>query len=206
MKKRKKAVIGTLPPFMYIVTEGTVTEVTYIEGFAKNINMRYGAFSTRDRIVVKGFGKSCLTLLEEAERTVGKVCPKAKVVWLVYDKDDFPKDSFDNTQFSAESRRDTRKYRVAWSNESIELWFLLHFQDMKSEVSRKQYIKLLEAYCDYRKNDPELFEKLYPRTEEAINRADKLFHSYEKNTAPSAMCPATRMHELVKDLMGYMRK
>ena len=27
MKKRKKAVIGTLPPFMYIVTEGTVTEV-----------------------------------------------------------------------------------------------------------------------------------------------------------------------------------
>ena len=36
MKKRKKAVIGTLPPFMYIVTEGTVTEVTYIEGFVKN--------------------------------------------------------------------------------------------------------------------------------------------------------------------------
>ena len=41
---------------------------------------------------------------------------------LVYDKDDFPYDDFDNTQFSAEGRSD-REIKAAWSNESIELWF-----------------------------------------------------------------------------------
>lgn len=48
-------------------------------------------------------------------------------VWLMYDKDDFPLDDFDNTQYSALSRKDIRKYKVAWSNECIELWFVLHF-------------------------------------------------------------------------------
>ncbi|WP_304969408.1 RloB family protein, partial [Romboutsia ilealis] len=46
----------------------------------------------------------------------------------MYDKDDFPLDNFDNTQYSAEKRKEIRKYRVAWSNECIELWFVLHFQ------------------------------------------------------------------------------
>lgn len=60
--------------------------------------------------------------------------PQARVVWLMYDKDDFPLDNFDNTQHSAEGKIDSRQYKVAWSNESLELWFVLHFQDLTANV------------------------------------------------------------------------
>ena len=32
--------------------------------------------------------------------------PQAEIVWLMYDKDDFPLNDFDNTQYSALSRKD----------------------------------------------------------------------------------------------------
>ena len=34
MMKKNKEIIGALPPFMFIVTEGTATETNYIEGFS----------------------------------------------------------------------------------------------------------------------------------------------------------------------------
>ena len=40
--------------------------------------------------------------------------------WLMYDKDDFPLDDFDNTQFEVEARKKPRM-TVAWSNESISI-------------------------------------------------------------------------------------
>ena len=75
--------------------------------------------------------------------------------WLVYDKDDFPYDNFDNTQFSAEKRKGS-KIRVAWSNECIELWFLLHFQEYVSNNGREQYIKKLNEYFGYSKSREDL--------------------------------------------------
>ena len=80
-------------------------------------------------------------------------------------------------------------FRVAWSNESIELWFLLHFQDYVSNNGRRQYIEKLETLMDYSKTRA---EKLYA---EALERGI---------TSPSAMVPATRMHELVEELEKYL--
>ena len=95
------------------------------------------------------FGKSNNNSLEEADNTVKRICPQAEVIWLVYDKDDFAADSFDNTQYSAENRKSKRKYKVAWSNECLELWFLLHFSDVIPKGGRKDYIQKLESYCHY---------------------------------------------------------
>lgn len=203
MMKKNKEIIGTLPPFMFIVTEGTATETNYIEGFAAKINKRYGKYSKHKRIEIKGLGKSCLRLLEEADNTVKRICPQAEVIWLVYDKDDFAADSFDNTQYSAENRKSKRKYKVAWSNECIELWFLLHFSDVIPKGGRKDYIQKLESYCHYSKTDKNIFSLLYPMTQTAITRAKRLYDSYPKNYSPSKMYPATRVHEMVEELMKY---
>lgn len=64
----------------------------------------------------------------------------------MYDKDDFPLDNFDNTQYSAEGRNVERVYKVARSNECIELWFILHFQDLNSNVGRERYNEILNNY------------------------------------------------------------
>ncbi|WP_407918897.1 RloB domain-containing protein [Fusobacterium necrogenes] len=35
---------------------------------------------------------------------------------------------------------------VTWSNEAIELWFLLHFEFISTGISREQYIGKLNFY------------------------------------------------------------
>ena len=76
------------------------------------------------------------------------------------------------TEFSAEKRKD-RKYKVAWSNECIELWFLLHFQDVQVNIGRSEYLKRLEKYCSYSKTDEDLHLKFKDKTVTAIKCAQK---------------------------------
>ncbi len=86
-------------------------------------------------------------------------------VWLVYDKDDFPKDDFDNTFFQCQelSKDDASvKYHALWSNECIEFWFLLHFMSLKSALHKSQYFPKLTKYLGstYTKNRNDMYELL----------------------------------------------
>lgn len=204
MNKKKKVLLDDIPPYMFIISEGTKTEVVYINGFADAINRKYSPFSTGNRIVVKGTGRNCKSLLSYARDQVEEIMPQASVVWLMYDKDDFPLDNFDNTQFSAEQRNDTRVYKTAWSNESLELWFVLHYQELNVNIGRKKYIEILEEKCNYYKSDPNLFDRLRDFTEIAVLRAKKQYESYPPGTPPSQRCPATRVYELVEELKKYL--
>lgn len=203
MQKKKKTVQETPPPFMYVVSEGTKTEPNYIIGIAKEINAKYYNLASCQRIVVQGVGRNTMGLLEYARKQVEIDHPRASVVWLMYDRDDFPLDRFDNTQYSALQRQDARKYRVAWSNECIELWFLLHFQDLTVNVGRKKYRELLKEYCGYEKNMPDVYEVLKDKTESALSRAKRQHEQYG-DIAPSKMCPATTVYQLVEELRNYL--
>ena len=119
MQKKKKALLDDIPPYTFIISEGIKTEVAYITGFASVINKKYENFTTGEMIKIKGTGRNCQSLLEYARKVVGDEMPQASIVWLMYNKDDFPLDNFDNTEFSAEQRLDSRTFKVAWSNESL---------------------------------------------------------------------------------------
>lgn len=203
MQKKQKEINYELPRYTYIVSEGTKTEPYYIEAIVKLINEKYRAFSTGKFIVVKGTGRNTKGLLEYARKNVEREFPQAEEVWLMYDKDDFPIDSFDNTQYSAEGRQSGRQYRVAWSNECIELWFLLHFQDLSVNVGREKYKELLKEYCDYEKNMQNIFAMIRDKTDIAIVRAKRQYESYG-DAAPSQRCPATRVYSLVEELLKYL--
>lgn len=204
MRRRKKILLDDIPPYTYIVSEGIKTEVSYIAGFASAINKKYENFTTGELIKIKGTGMNCQSLLNYARKVVEYEMPQATVVWLMYDKDDFPLDNFDNTQFSAEQRLDSRIYKVAWSNESLELWFVLHFQEFNANAGRDKYIEILEKHCCYRKNDPDLFELMKANTDIAIARAKKQYNSYPIDTPASQRSPATKVFELVEELKKYL--
>ena len=203
MQKRKKALLDELPPYMYIISEGTKTEPNYMKGFADAINTKYYGFSSGPRVLVRGTGRNTKGLLRFAREQVEKEFPQAEVVWLMYDKDDFPLDNFDNTQFRAEERKESRQYKVAWSNECIELWFILHFQELTVNNGREQYQEILKQKFGYEKNQENLYELLKDKTELAIQRAKRQYESYD-NAPPSQRCPATRVYELVAQLQGYL--
>lgn len=71
----EKELLDDLPPYMYIVSEGTKTEPNYIKGFADAINAKYYEFSSGPRILVKGTGRNTKGLLRAARAQVENEFP-----------------------------------------------------------------------------------------------------------------------------------
>lgn len=210
VKESKMNTKELLPPYTMIVSEGKKTEPIYLRGFVARINAKYKNIVKENHIEVYGTGRNANGLIRFVDRMrANGDWEKFEKFWLVYDKDDFPLDNFDNTQFEAEARKDV-KMAVAWSNESIELWFLLHFQDYISNNGREQYIKILSENFEYSKVREDLFDKLMElgSLEDAKRRAKKAYMDCIASgiTAPSAMVPVTRMFELVEELEGYLKE
>lgn len=197
-----------LPPYTLIVSEGIKTEPLYLKGLVDKINAQYKDIAKEGHLKVFGTGRNTRGLLNYVDRQVNRgAWSKYEKIWLVYDKDDFPLDNFDNTQLSAENRK-SNKLRVAWSNESFELWLLLHFQDYEADNGRAAYIKKLNEYIDYSKNRTDLYDVITSMgsVADARRRARKMYESFVAQgvTTPSKMVPATRVYELVEELEKYL--
>lgn len=205
-RKSKNILIG--PEYHLIVTEGTQTEPKYFQTVKDIINAKYRG---RISIEIEGEGKSTLDLLEAAK---GYVAAKKenpyKHVWLVYDKDDFPPERFNKTE--KECRKistDEITYHALWSNECIELWFLLHFIYFDSDIIRDEYYDKLTEHLkelgknEYKKNMDDIYELLQPYQQIAIRNAKKLISTYSKAT-PSKMSPATKVYEIFEKLAPYL--
>ncbi len=203
-KRKQIEVLQPLPPYTAIFCEGIKTEPLYIQGFTNKINQKYKDYTTKDRIIVVGTGRGARSLLYYARKKVRSDFPMCQVVWLLYDKDDFTDDDFDNTQYSVQDRVSKQEYHVAWSNECIELWFLLHFRPLFSHIGRARYRKILREYFPYKKNMEGIYDILKDRTHIAVSRAKTLYDNYKEGTPPSKMAPATRMHELIAFLWEYL--
>ena len=204
----KMATKYQLPPYTLIVSEGIKTEPLYLEGFVRKINAQYKGLVKDNHIIIWGTGRNTKGLLKLVDKKIenGEWSHFEKI-WLVYDKDDFPFDNFDNTQFSAEGRKDSN-IRVAWSNESFELWLLLHFQEYVSDNGRQQYIEKLNTFFQYSKAREDLFDVIMKKgsLKDAKRRAKKLYNGFLKKgeKSPSKMVPATKVYELVEELESYI--
>jgi len=216
MQKKRREIerINQLPPYTLIISEGKKTEPIYIQGLVNLINAKYSEVNRKysrlfpkERIKVFGTGRNTESLLKFTREYARKPENKHYTrIWLMYDQDDFPYDDFDNTQFSINDYIDEdRKFFAAWSNECIELWFILYFRDLVVNVGREQYQDILKEYFDYEKTLPNLYEILEGKGDVylAITRAKKLYEE-NCNNPPSRMSPATRVHELVEELRGYL--
>ena len=79
MQKKKKKTNIVLPPYTYIVSEGTKTEPYYIEAMAQVINEKYREFSTGKFVVVEGTGRNTKGLLEYARANVARIFLKRRL-------------------------------------------------------------------------------------------------------------------------------
>lgn len=209
-KRPRNESIRTIGPGNYlIVTEGTETEVNYFKNIKQIIESSFRNNITVDKISlrVEGTGRSTKVLVNEAikKRSLGTYSE----VWVIFDKDD--NKDFDEAITIAKKEG----LNVAWSNECFELWLLLHFQDLKSAVSRTDYYSKLSSHFKnksinggiYDKNITKIFDIMHPFVEIAIQRSDSLLkdHRQNNNFCPSKMNPATTVQGLVKDLIKYTK-
>lgn len=206
--KKRTETFQLLPPRILIVSEGTKTEPYYLQLFAQTINDRCRKFSASPRIVVEGTGRNTTGLYSFLEDNYSsKELEEYKQIWLVYDKDDFPKDRFDNAAFKADSDKDHR-FHVAWSNESFELWLLWHYQDYTSDTHRKEYIRSLKNYIpEYDKGKKEVYEKILATGDisKAIKRGKRQAKYYKELgiDTPSQMVAHSLVYKLIEELKKY---
>lgn len=195
------------PEYHLIVTEGTETEPAYFGAIKDTINNQYRGKIQFD---IFGEGDNTLNLLEKARQRKLMSPNVYKHVWIVYDTDDFPAQYIDRTALLCkEMSTEETEYHAIWSNQCIELWFLLHFGYMHSDLHRNAYWpKLSESLFrlgagHYEKNREDMFAILRPFIGTAIANAKRL-DDENKGKLPSQSAPGTKVFELIEKLRPYL--
>jgi hypothetical protein len=180
-----------------ILCEGEKTEPNYFSKFPVDI--------TLVRIDVEGDGANTLRLVEDAIRRGNEAASKHQQynqIWCVFDRDSFPAKNFNQAFKVAEKN----KIRIAYSNQCIELWFLLHYHFFDSAIDRKDYIvKLSEAMGQkYEKNDDKMYALLKNKQSTAIKNARNLSNRYLLCN-PEKDNPSTNVQDLVEALNKFIK-
>ena len=207
MREKPDRNIRIYPEYHLIVTEGTDTEPAYFGAIKEIINKQY---PQKIQLEVSGKGDNTVSLFEKAKVYAKDNSNIYRHVWVVYDTDDFPAAYIDQVpQLCIENSTEETEFHAVWSNQCIELWFLLHFSFMQSDIHRTEYWpKLTECLKQigagkYEKNRKDMYQILYPYMESAIKNAKRL-DSINERKKPSKAAPGTKVYELVEKLKPYL--
>lgn len=201
-RKRKENTRSKIVRFL-IVCEGTKTEPSYFQSLVKD---KY-SIVRKEKII--GQGRSTCSLVKKAKRIIEDYKDKSYLsfdrIWIVFDKDE-------NNDFNEAIKLcESYSFNSAWSNESIELWFLLHFQYIESRIDRKSYITKLEEEIrknsghenfKYQKNDSSIYRLLITLGDEqkAKTFAARLRSKFKGNSDYKNHKPCTTVDLLVNEL------
>lgn len=173
-----------------IVCEGEKTEPNYFKAFRVPKDVKVSIF---------GVGEDPLTLVKSADKFNEQ--GSYDQVWCVFDRDSWPPDKFGNAINSAIAKG----FKVAYSNEAFELWYVLHFEFLNAGIPRADYISKLTHHLvkSYRKNSEDIYDELLSRQDTAIRNAKKLHTSYI-SVNPAQDNPSTTVYELVEALNAFL--
>ena len=208
-KSRNKVAIKKLaPPNYLIICEGKETEPNYFNGLKQKINEK---FEDRVRIIVpsikvKGTGLNTESLVKYAKKYINQSPKVYGQVWVVFDKDDYTDEKFNNAI-------KLNEYNSAWSNPNFEIWLLSHFKKIDMPLSKNDALKELKKQFQnsnlgkYSKNDKEIFEKITKdnRLETAINNCKEIYEQFKSISTEASKNPCTTVFMLVEDLSEYLK-
>lgn len=195
------------PPNYLIICEGKETEPNYFNGFKKQINEKFGdRISVIPAIKVKGTGLNTESLVKYTKQYINKSPKVYGQVWVVFDKDDYTDEQFNNAIRLNE-------YNSAWSNPNFEIWLLSHFKKINTPLSKADSMKELKKEFqnanlgNYSKNDKEIFEKVTndKRLETAINNCKEIYEQFKCVSTEASKNPCTTVFMLVEDLSEYLK-
>ena len=177
-----------------IVCEGKETEPNYFKAFRLS----------SATVWVYGVGFNTDSLVEEVIKEKKKASSfgiKFNQVWCVLDKDSFPSQNLNRALQLAKNNN----IFIAYSNQSFELWYLLHFEFFHAGLPRATYISKLNAYLGgkYKKNSKEMYQMLLDKQPRGIENAERLLSIYNPPN-PDQDDPSTNVHKLVIELNKFL--
>ena len=197
------------PEYHLIVSEGTDTEPAYFESIRDIINCRY---REKIQLNVFGAGDNTVSLFQKAKQRAVDSPNVYRHVWVVYDTDDFPAEHIDRVvELCRENSTEETEYHAVWSNQCVELWYLLHFSYMQSDIHRTEYWPKLTGWLtgigagSYEKNRKDMYQVLCPFINFAIANAKRL-DTVNEGKPPSKAAPGTKVYELIEKLKPYLQE
>ncbi|MFZ1562586.1 MAG: RloB family protein [Saprospiraceae bacterium] len=203
-QQSRKSKSRDLITYFLIVCEGEKTEPNYFRSFPKKV----GKFIYD--IEFEGGGISTIKVVEKAIELRDRSKQKYDRVWAVFDRDSFKASSFNSAILKAKGNN----ISCAWSNEAFELWYLLHFHNRITAMSRDEYKNTIEQAINdkqvpnvkpfkYKKNATEMYFLLSKKGNQAaaINRARELANRIEGEQFANYN-PQTMVFKLVEELNG----
>ncbi len=189
-----------------IVAEGEKTEPNYFEHFVTKNNNSFVYDVKCD-----GTGENTLAVVKRAIELKEAQPNVYDSVWAVFDKDSFPDNNFN----SAIAKAEANGINVAWSNEAFELWYLYHFQNRITAMSRDEFKTAISKAVNnsvkwksrtpykYKKNCERNFEIMttYGDMEQAIKNAEQQHQTFT-DTRYAKHNPCTTVYKLVKQLLN----
>ncbi|MDC0335906.1 RloB family protein [Pseudodesulfovibrio sp.] len=194
--RRRSAGFKAVREKILIVCEGAKTEPNYFESFKlTNIDVR-----------VFGEGANTVSLVERAEHRASMAKQHGQPfdsVWVVFDRDSFPPRNVEEACIKVEQLG----FKLAFSNEAFELWYILHFGYRDTGMPRNEYQEALSnrLRVKYKKNDATMFDRLRPYLDDGIRNAKKLAATYSGNIPYHSRNPYTSVYELVEILKKYLK-
>lgn len=212
-KERKKEYLEKKQYRYYIFCEGQQTEPLYFGAFKKLIEEN-PIYKDMVMIEIEPCQAETMRVIGMAEEYVKKNAITKGQIWCVYDKDGFPPERFNGVVERTETLNKDNpelQYHAAWSNECIELWFILHFVFYTANNHRSEYIDFLNKKFEelgigkYQKNMPNIFDILLEHGDSklAIRYAKRIIKDNEGKT-PTEIAPGTKVYELVEELAKYL--
>lgn len=174
-----------------IVCEGEKTEPNYFRSFRVPKNIV--------EIDVQGLGENPSKLVQSAKELIKE--EDYDRVWCVFDRDCWTKEDFNNAIHCAESHG----FKVAYSNEAFELWYVLHFEFLNTGIPRSDYLQKLTSLLGqkYQKNSSTIYDDLLDKQITAIKNAERLLAQYDPQN-PEQDNPSTTVHLLVQELNKFI--
>jgi len=198
----RKAATRRRREYFLIVCEGEKTEPNYFKALRRRLPRE------TVKVEIQGEGANTLSLIERVTSKREKIERSSGIpidyTWVVFDRDSFPADHFDN----AIHKGNAYNVDAAWSNEAFELWYLLHFQERITAMSRTEFESVLTKHLGetYLKNDTQMYEKLEEKGDQgaAISRAERL-RTQHTIVPPSRANPCTHVDRLVAQLNRHLK-
>lgn len=195
-----------------IYCEGENTEPEYFKSFPIN---------TETEVIAIGLGRSKTALVQKAidlfraERLLKrqKEYDSDRQLWVVFDYD---------VRGDANEKQDFNKaielahqngIKVAYSNDSFELWFILHDHYQTAAITRREYYEMLSQKFGFNYENEgkskEFAQSLYGiylnNQSTAIQNADKLF-AEKQELSYADQNPVTTVYQLVVELNKCIKK